>query len=132
MRFQRLPEGWNKGRIERLIERYENQSESDAVTEDESIMEPKKNQRRALPKKTEEERRDATFTKLLTIFRELDYLEQADVLCELSQEHFDTITEMDRLDHQLIEEHRHDESAGRPWEEVKKELFLAKKRRKAR
>jgi hypothetical protein len=35
---QRLPEGWTQERIQRLISHYENQTEDEAVAEDEEFI----------------------------------------------------------------------------------------------
>lgn len=41
MAENRFPPGWDEARVERLIERYDAQSEAEAVAEDEAIFDDK-------------------------------------------------------------------------------------------
>ena len=38
---QKYPPGWDEERVRRLLERYENQTEEEAVAEDEAVFEDK-------------------------------------------------------------------------------------------
>jgi len=40
MSENRFPPGWDEGKVRRVIERYDGQSEDDAVVEDEAGVEP--------------------------------------------------------------------------------------------
>jgi len=42
MSQNRFPPGWDEERVRRLIERYESQTEDEAVAEDEAAMQPKR------------------------------------------------------------------------------------------
>ena len=40
MKASKFPEGWNEERVRRVLEHYENQSDEEAVAEDQAAYEP--------------------------------------------------------------------------------------------